>query len=123
MDMDQYFRNRADLVCALFNSPGDGPFTRDWRFFLAGLSCIAAVIACQIWASTTQVDPGFFARISAFNLFGLAAGVWLLTAAQTAYVLVARCTIVSRDAVREKTLHQLLKVDGSLAHKLLPRSP
>lgn len=75
------------------------------------------------WASGTQSDAGYFARTSTFLQFVLVAGIWLLTIAQAAHFLLARVVVSSRDAVREKTLAKLLKIDNALAHRVLQRLP
>lgn len=124
MDIDQYFKTRADLAGrALSECDADRLLAPDWRFFVAGLLCVATATIAVLWASVTQSDAGFFARTTTFLGFVLLAGIWLLTVAQVAHVSLARVVVTSRDTVREKTLTQLLKIDSSLAHKVLQRRP
>lgn len=122
MNVDQYFRTRADLVArALAERQDDEVSERQWRFYAAGLLCISGSMAVMVWSATTFIDAGFFARTTAFLSLVLFAGIWLLTIAQLAHVLLARDAVRSRDSLREKTLSQLLKIDGSIAHKALQR--
>lgn len=124
MDIDQYFKNHAELTArALSDRSTDKLFVPDWRFYVAGLVCVAVATAAELWASSTHSDAGFFARTSTFLEFVLLAGIWLLTIAQAAHFLLARVVVRSRDSVREKTLAQLLKIDNALAHKVLQRLP
>lgn len=124
MDVDNYFRIRAHLTRqVLSDGSEDKLLAADWRFYLAGLLCIAGAAAAVLWTSITQTDAGFFARTTLFLGFVLFAGVWLLTVAQAAHVSLARVAVRSRDAVRERTLAQLLKIDGGLAHKALQQRP
>lgn len=122
MNFDQYFRERSDMVArVLLETTIERPSSRDWRVFAAGVACVASAVAMQVWASHSLIDPGFFARTSAFLTFMLFAGIWLLSLAQGADVLIARFAATSRVSLAEKTLGQLLKVDGTIAHKLSNR--
>jgi hypothetical protein len=122
MNFDQYFKERSDIVGrVLLEISSESPSPRDWRRYLAGVACIGGAVVMHAWASHTLVDPGFFKLSSIFFTFVLAAGVWLLSIAQGADLLITRATVTSRALLAEKTLSQLLKVDGSIAHKLLAR--
>ena len=116
MNVDQYFSERSNLIARVLH---EHPFTRDWRTYAVGAACLIAALGTEIWAAHALMDPGFFARTSTFLTFVLGAGVWLLTVAFTADVLIARTAVPAREAVVGQTLNQLIKVDGSLAHKLL----
>ena len=122
MNFEQYFKERSDVVArVLLEISHESPSPRDWRRYLAGVACIGGAVAMQAWASHTLVDPGFFALTSTFLICVLVAGVWLLSIAQGADLLITRTAVISRASLAEKTLGQLLKVDGSIAHKLLAR--
>lgn len=118
MNVDQYFSTRAELIARVLQ---EHPFSRDWRAYAVGGFCLVGAMAAEFWAVGAMTDPGFFARLSTFLVLLLAAGVWLLSAAFCADVLIARTAVPAREAVLEQTLSQLLKVDGSLAHKLIAR--
>lgn len=120
MNIDQYFKTRADLVGRTL-AETDEPFARDWRFFVAGVLCVAVATSAELWASSTQSDAGFFARTSTFLALVLLAGVWLLSIAQASHVYLAGLAVKSRDAVRERILTNLLRIDGALANKALRR--
>jgi hypothetical protein len=123
MDIHQYFKDRGDLILrVLSESPGDKLVAPAWRFFVAGMLCLAAAPAAQLWAASAQTDAGFFARISTLLALVLLTGTWLLTSAIASHFFLARTTVLSRDSVREKVLLQLLKIDGSIAHKQLRRA-
>jgi hypothetical protein len=122
MNFDQYFRERSDMVArVLLETSIEKSSSRDWRVFSAGVACVASAVVIHVWASHSLIDPGFFARTSTFLSFMLFAGIWLLSLAQGADVLVARVAATSRASLIEKTLGQLLKVDGTIAHKLSAR--
>ena len=124
LDIDQYFKTRADLtVRALSEGPAPDLLAPDWRFYGAGLLCVATATISVLTAAVTQSDAGYFARMTTFLGLVLLAGLWLLTIAQAAHVFLARDAVISRDAVREKTLAQLLRIDSALAHKALQRLP
>ncbi len=120
MNFDQYFRDRGELVTRVLLEPRTArAFPADWRFFGAGVACLMAAPTIEIWASISQSDPGFFARTSTFLMFLLLAGLWLLSLGLASDFLLSRLAVSSHNAVKEKTLHHLLKIDASLAHKLL----
>ena len=122
MNFDQYFRERSDMVArVLLETTTEKPSSRDWRVFSAGVACVASAATIHVWASHSLIDPGFFARMSTFLTFMLFAGIWLLSLAQGADVLISRFAAASRASLAEKTLGQLLKVDGTIAHKLVGR--
>ncbi len=124
MNFDQYFKTRAELAGrALLDPPADKLLAPDWRFYVAGLLCVAVAVMAVLWASVTQADAGFFARTTSFLGVVLFTGVWLLTMAQVAHVFLARTAVKSRDAVREKTITQLLKIDSAVAHQALRQRP
>ena len=119
MNFDQYFQTRADLTTrVLLDASGERPFAIDWRFYGAGLVCLVSATALVLWLSVNQSDAGYFARTTTFLEFVLLAGLWLLTIAQAADFLLVRFAISSREAVKEKTLRQLLNVDVALARRL-----
>ena len=123
MDFDQYFKARSDLAAhVLLDATPTGPLIADWRFQSAGLACIAGSAAMQLWASVSLVDAGYFARTTTFLDFVLLAGVWLLSIALAGNIQVARTAISSRETTKEKTLRQLLIVDGALARRLADRA-
>lgn len=119
MNFDQYFRERSDMVArVLLETKVEKPSSRDWRVFSAGVACVAGAVSMQVWASHALIDPGFFARTSTFLTIVLFAGIWLLSIAQGADLLIARIAVTSRTSLTQNTLGQLLKVDGTIAHKL-----
>jgi hypothetical protein len=123
MDFDQYLNARTDLTTrVLLDDAGARPFTTDWRLLAAGSACITAAIALQIWASVNQPDAGYFARTTTFSQFVLLTGLLLISMALGAAFLLARLLISSREATKQKTLRQLLMVDGALARTIATRS-
>lgn len=103
MDIDQYFKIRADLTGRILSEDAaDRLLAPDWRFFVAGVLCVATAITAVLWASVTQPDAGYFARTTTFLAFVLSAGVLLLIVAQWAHMSLARVVVTSRDAVRER---------------------
>jgi hypothetical protein len=122
MNFDQYFRERSDMVArVLLETTIERPSSRDWGVFSAGAACVAGAVAMQVWASHALIDPGFFARTSTFLTVVLFAGIWLLSIAQGAALLITRVVVISRASLTQNTLSQLLKVDGTIAHKLRDR--
>lgn len=119
MNVDQYFKDRSELVARVLR---ERPFVRDWRVYSVGAVCLVGAMALQVWATYATVDPGFFARISTFLIALVVAGFGLLAWAFTADVFIARVAIPSRDAVVGQTLGQMVKIDGSIAHRLIGAS-
>ena len=115
MNVDRYFSERSNLVSRVLR---EHPFARDWRVYAFGAMCLIGAVAVEVWAAHALTDAGFFARTSTFVLWLLGAGVCLICVASASDVLIARTAVPAREATIGQTLHQLIKVEASLAHKL-----
>lgn len=123
MNFEQYFLNRTNLVRSILVETSDEPRpVTGWRSFVAGGVCVALAVGFQFWASTAQPDSGFFARTTTFLLTVAVGGLWLLSLSLLADYRLTRFALSNRDGLKEKTVRQLLRVDGLLARRLVQPS-
>lgn len=122
MNFDNYFKLRADLALRiLIEVPAAASPEGGWRFFSAGVACLAAAIAGQLAVAGLQSDTGYFLVVSAFLKLTLFSGLGLIMAALVSEYALARHSITARETVKQKTVAQLLELDGAVAVKLAER--
>lgn len=115
MDVDQYLRDRTDLISrVLLEPPCSKLLAPEWRFYAAGSTCLTLALAAEIWAALALVDPGYFARVTLFLIFVLIAGTLILAAQRLSDFLLARAIVRSRDAVKQNTLGRMLDIEDGL---------